>query len=788
MKNWRKSAGIFLACFLLAGLLPVNVSASETTEENTVETTAEITVETTAVETVPETVSSSSGEWAIDDENFPDENFRAYLLATWDENRDGTLSLEEANRADRMDVSGLGITSLQGIECFRNLQKMDCSKNELTKLELSGMEQLQELRCHENNLTVLDLIRCPALETLYCSKNQLTSLCLGEAPCLTTLLCQDNRLAELDVSACPALEFLLCSGNCLPFLDVTASPKLTELQVQDNVSLRPELMEGGTLDLTTVPGFDPARASGWKNASAAGNILTVEEFASTVTFTYELGGGKTAVFTWVVPKPEGIPINPDNFPDDNFRLLVSLTLDTCKDRILTPDEIEAATILNADGWNIGSLKGIEHLTALRELHCGQNALPFLDVSGFDELTVLEAEDNTALLEVRLDQTLDITTIEGFDSRRASDWTGGRLRGNLLLIDENQVRFRYDVDGEAGEKSVQFTWTFLAAEPQALAVDEFSFPDEAFRVYLLENADRDGDGMLSNEELGAVTRLYLEDLGIISLKGVELLPNLRELYCGYNQLTTLDLSGCRNLVTVVCDSNGLTSLALPEGETLEVLSCGNNRLIALDVQNCLGLRWLFCGSNRLKNLDVSRNEKLEKLDCSDNALTEEISLEPPETVPEESAPREESAVECGLGGHHFAPWSPLVLPTCHSEGVLGHSTCTVCGKSFDVNGKELTDLSIPIAPDRHGSRENVPGTKATCTQDGVTDGVYCKDCGRYIAGHVVIPAAHSMSAWIRGTTATQTEPGTLGHFDCTVCGRHFDASGNELMDLIVSAGS
>lgn len=783
VKDWKRCAGVFFACFLLAGLLPMNARASETTAETTAESAAETTVETVAETTAPQTGSAGSEEWTVDEENFPDENFRAYLLETWDENQDGILTREEADRADRMDISGLEIETLQGIKHFRNLRMLDCSKNRLTWLELSDLDQLQELRCHGNSMTELDLVRCPALETLYCSKNQLTTLSLGALPSLTALLCQDNRLVELDVSACPKLEFLLCSDNCLPFLDVSANSGLTELQAQGNVSLRPELTEGCTLDLSTIPGFDPARASGWKNAFAAGNILTVDEFAPTVSFIYDMdgeSGTETAAFTWIIPKPEGVVIDQENFPDDHFRLLVSLALDTHKDRVLTPDEIEGAIRLDAADWDIHSLKGIEYLTALEELDCGGNALPFLDVGGLASLTVLSAEGNTAQLEARDDRTLDITSIAGFDPQRASDWTGGRLRGNVLLIDEDRVTFRYDVDGAQGEKTNLFTWTFRFAEQKELAIDAENFPDDAFRTYLLENTDQNGDGVLNEEELGAVTRLYLEELGISSLKGVEQFPNLRELYCGFNQLTSLDLSGCRNLTTVVCGNNGLTALVLPGGETLEVVSCGNNRLTNLDVRGCQGLRWLFCGGNLLKTLDTAQNEKLEKLDWTDNAQTEETAGE--EEAGTEAALPVEPVGDCGPGCHKFAPWCPLVLPTCHSEGILGHSTCTVCGKNFDANGKELLDLTVPVAPDRHSSTENVPGTEATCTQDGFTAGVYCSDCGRYVSGHASIPAAHRLGPWIRETAATDTAPGIKGHFDCRVCGGHFDAAGNELDDL------
>lgn len=782
MTKWEKAIGLLLACSLVMSLLPVGVLASETEGEP-----------------IPDTYPAVTGDCVIDEQNFPDERFRTYVLETWDENEDGVLGVQEADAADQIDVSSLEIASLQGIGYFPALTKLDCSNNLLTSLDLGGMERLQQLRCHGNSLAELNVGQCPALEELYCSQNQLTFLHLGDNPRLTTLLCQDNRLQELDLSGCGELEFLFCFNNCLPYLDVSGTPRLADLQAQGNVRQWPELTDSRQLDLATIPGFDPARATGWKNAVLSGSTLVVDEFTSSVTFTYDLDGeGETAVFTWVVPKPEGIELAEKNFPDDNFRLLVSLAFDTEKDRVLTPDEITAATTLDASGWDIDSLKGIEFFTELETLNCGQNHLPFLDVSGCPLLSELAAEGNTAVMEVRPDRMLDLTAIEGFDPQRASGWTGGALRGTILIADKSadQVRFTYDLDGSLGEKAAVFTWNITAVQPQEPAIDDVNFPDEAFRTYILENLDGNGDGILNEAEAGAVTRLYLEEINISSLEGLCHFPCLRELYCGFNQLTALDLTGCPGLVTVNCDGNGLMDLILPAG--LEVLSCEHNRLTDLDIRGCLNLTWLFCSDNEINDLDVSANEKLEKLYYDGGALPvpeESSGEEPPEeSVPSETAlvekvqelPQEESrdeipgaAHDCSLTGHQFAQWSSVILPTCHTEGTLGHSTCLLCGKNFDAGGKELTELAIPMAPDRHGSTENTPAVKSTCTEEGVTAGVFCCDCGRYVSGHTPIPPAHQLSAWQRGTADAQ------GHFTCQVCGKYFDKSGAELEKNAIS---
>ena len=44
-------------------------------------------------------------------------------------------------------------------------------------------------------------------------------------------------------------------------------------------------------------------------------------------------------------------------------------------------------------------------------------------------------------------------------------------------------------------------------------------------------------------------------------------------------------------------------------------------------------------------------------------------------------------------HKFGAWVPEVPATEETEGVRGHKDCTFCGKYFDENGEELTDLTI-----------------------------------------------------------------------------------------------
>lgn len=160
---------------------------------------------------------------------------------------------------------------------------------------------------------------------------------------------------------------------------------------------------------------------------------------------------------------------------------------------------------------------------------------------------------------------------------------------------------------------------------SVAIDEAHFPDAVFRGYVSENCDVNGDGFLSETEIAAVTSIYVSYMGITSLDGIENFSSLTELYCDgdggreFDQLTTLDVSGCTALERLVCRDNLLTSLDVSDNSSLKYLDCDGNKIEALDVSGCAELKYLYCGNNDLRALDVSSNTALEALSCSFNNL-------------------------------------------------------------------------------------------------------------------------------------------------------------------------
>lgn len=132
----------------------------------------------------------------------------------------------------------------------------------------------------------------------------------------------------------------------------------------------------------------------------------------------------------------------------------------------------------------------------------------------------------------------------------------------------------------------------------VSIDETSFPDPIFRAYIEDEVDINQDGKLIGEEVRAIRRLELANMGIADLTGIEYFSNIFSLRCDENPLTRLDLSKNTELVYV---------------------SCYHNQLTDLNVRENVNLRWLICFGNPLAGLDLSYNESLINLKCEDDEI-------------------------------------------------------------------------------------------------------------------------------------------------------------------------
>jgi FtsZ-binding cell division protein ZapB len=193
-------------------------------------------------------------ESTIIDEAFTDPVFRAFLVTHYDNNNDGAISQYEAEEIEKLDITKLRISSVEGIENIINLKTLMCSTNKLTSLNLSNNTLLETLICDGNIISSLDISQCTELFFLDCSRNRLEKLDISLNPkleivnCadnilaefisgnleLRTLNCANNRLTTLRLIDSPWLEYLNCIGNLIAVIDVSDCIYLQKMECQRN--------------------------------------------------------------------------------------------------------------------------------------------------------------------------------------------------------------------------------------------------------------------------------------------------------------------------------------------------------------------------------------------------------------------------------------------------------------------------------------------------------------------------------------------------------------------------
>ena len=317
-------------------------------------------------------------EIAIDATNFPDTNFKNYLLSLA-AGTDGVLSEVEIGKIKEIDVRDKDICSLKGIELFTYLETLSCSNNQLTSLDVSKNTNLKELFCQYNNLTSLIIGDNEKLEYVWCNKNDLTSLDFSKCVKLKGLDCSNNKLTSLRIAKNTCSKYLECYNNQIK--GEAMDDMIDHLYDNSKGSaIKLYLMENNEGNVCTKEQVAKMKAKGWIPVRYVGYISGV-------------------YYGWVEYIVDDF-INPTNFPDEEFRRCL------LSNGIISGEDVKRQKNLNVSNQNIASLKGIEYFTALEDLTCSGNQIESLDVSkntaliylncSYNQLTSLDLSGNSSL--------------------------------------------------------------------------------------------------------------------------------------------------------------------------------------------------------------------------------------------------------------------------------------------------------------------------------------------------------------------------------------------------------
>ena len=161
--------------------------------------------------------------------------------------------------------------------------------------------------------------------------------------------------------------------------------------------------------------------------------------------------------------------------------------------------------------------------------------------------------------------------------------------------------------------------FLVILPLLTIAQNTYVPDDNFEQTLINQGyDTVLDDYVLTANINQLTILQVGSSNIADLTGIEGFTALDFLYCGGNQLTSLDVSSNYNLKELLCGDNQLQSLFLPN--SVEILDCYSNQLSSLNTDSLPNLVNLDCSFNYISTLDLSNNIALGRLECISNQMT------------------------------------------------------------------------------------------------------------------------------------------------------------------------
>ena len=552
--------------------------------------------------------------------NFPDEEFRSFLINHCDTNKDGKLDVDIKSMTiptsyaiknlegirffedlEKLDCHGIGLTTLNVGKNFK-LEELDCSGNQLKEYYPILSSGLKKLNCSHNKLTYMNLgiLHGLNLEEVNCSNNEIRNIVMDSVGELVKFDCSNNDLMTLDVSQCSKLQELNCSGNQLMELNVNNQGQLTELDCHNNKLTELNVKQNGSLtslicndnQLTTL---DLSQNHSLSNLNCANNRLACLNVTG-------IGGTITA--------------------DGNRRPIAVRTDGTFE--LTTLPGFDVSKAIN---WNGGIVSG----TTLRvypgadevsyQYNCGdgvnrtfifETSLPinednFPDANFRNYIRTYKAGNRDVLT---VEQQKNVTTI------KVEGWNISNLKGIEAFPNLKELN--------CGNNSIQKLDLRQNPELKTLICKK----NQLTQLELSKNSQIDYLNCSWNQ-LKQLDVSNLEDLVNLDCSNNDLeQPDVKkskwlgELNCSKNELTELDVDVTHkpNLIRVECQNNKLTSLILGENQMLEKLNCANNQLPQLNLNNMSALKELNCANNQLTVLDVSSSPDLTKLWLKNNHLT------------------------------------------------------------------------------------------------------------------------------------------------------------------------
>lgn len=531
----------------------------------------------------------------IDEEHFPDANFRAFLLGQ-PYGSDGKLTQTDLDGVTTMDVADKNISDLTGISYFTALKTLNCSYNNIARLDVSAidLENLAFIMCGVNELVL------PANGTLKelngGHNSNLTTFDLSTSPNLRSVYLNGCNLSSIDVSQCASLEQLNVEGNQLTTVNLPTSKDLYLLKLSRN------RLQGVSIDniVSKLPNSS-------ENPGAMHDIYfydnSMGDEQNTILRTQ---ASSVRAKGWILRYYDLTDYEWKEYEGGNYKGANSLTIDNFS---ILPGETKTVDIKLDNDYAFTQLQGMLILPEQLTIETNSHGKPSMRLNG-DRID---------------DHVISTSFVDGDVQFFILPSGGNALRGNSGVLLSFNVSAAEDLpelmtitlkdvtgmsDGE--EIDIHDSDCLVTRSDQVyIPIDEEHFPDGNFRAYL-RSQSYGSDGLLTEGEIASVTEMKVRAVSagnkVADLTGIAYFTALKTLDCSINNLTSLDVS-MLDLDTLKVGFNELETLVLPANGTLKYLSAARNSLTELDLTVCPLLGHLNIGYNPLGGIDLSVCPKL-----------------------------------------------------------------------------------------------------------------------------------------------------------------------------------
>ncbi|MBF2663445.1 leucine-rich repeat domain-containing protein, partial [Listeria seeligeri] len=265
----------------------------------------------------------------------------------------------------------------------------------------------------------------------------------------------------------------------------------------------------------------------------------------------------------------------DTFPDEAFAKVIALQITGNDDtsQVVTQEQLDSITSLNASGKNITDVTGINQLTNLTSIDLSQNQLTSIaPITDLTSLTSLNVSNNLLSIVV-------ITTAQNIPNLTSLNISNNPTITKLSIADQAKLTsFSAALGGGVQSALEELTLSNLPVLTQAVgttnsanSVTFSNYSDVLATVKLnglpkIQNADFDSNFIdeVDVHDMAALTTLDLHANELTEINKLADLPALTNLDADSNQLTN---AGIANVVqldalqTLYLDSNLLTSFTL-----------------------------------------------------------------------------------------------------------------------------------------------------------------------------------------------------------------------------------